>query len=181
MPRTTRSCASAVAILNPFCPSPRKNVREPCRTTAHSGESTATPHRRTRGVLGSCMFTSQPPGIRLCALKQLGVVDGDQNFRTFVFEAPMDLAVDISHEASVLKYAWIDPATADMHYRVRVLFERQLVQRFFPEPSEDMIIEEGPAPKPVSSSPQVVQTSPKPVAKGQTFTEILSLNALQYL
>jgi hypothetical protein len=45
----------------------------------------------------------------------------------------------------------------------------------------DMIIEEGPAPKPVSSSPQVVQTSTKPVAKGQTFTEILSLNALQYL
>ena len=33
----------------------------------------------------------------------------------------------------------------------------------------------------VSSSPQVVQTSTKPVAKGQTFTEILSLNALQYL
>jgi 8-oxo-dGTP pyrophosphatase MutT (NUDIX family) len=113
--------------------------------------------------------------IRLGALKQLGVVDGDQYFRTFVLEAPMNLAVDISHDASVLNYAWLDPATADadMHYRARVLFDKKLVQRFFPQPSKDMVVEEAPAPKPVSNSPQV--------AKGQTFTEILSLDALQYL
>eukprot|EP01049_Picozoa_sp_SAG25_P015305 SAG25_NODE_3058_length_1242_cov_1.724409_2_plen_294_part_01 len=111
--------------------------------------------------------------IRLGALKQLGVVDGDQYFRTFVFEAPMDLAVDTSHDASVLNYAWLDPATADMHFRVKVLFDKQLVQHWLPQPSKDMVVEEAPAPKPVSNSPQV--------AKGQTFTEILSLDALQYL
>jgi hypothetical protein len=45
----------------------------------------------------------------------------------------MNLAVDISHDASVLKYAWLDPATADMHFRVKVLFTKQLVQHFLPQ------------------------------------------------
>jgi hypothetical protein len=54
--------------------------------------------------------------------------------------------------------------------------------------SEDMVIEEAPAPKPATTakpaSPEPVQaqvSNSAQVAKGQTFTEILSVDALQYL